>query len=210
MNAKKVDKSTEEKIKAAGRKLFTKKGFAATKTREIAEEAGINLALLNYYFRSKEKLFEIIMQENMATFIKGMAGLFNDDSTSVQDKMAHIASGYIDLLTQFPDLPLFILREMHHGKADFPEKVDGNIGRARMHFMEQIEEAMAAGKLQPMHTFHVMANLMGMTIFPFIAAPILKKFSGVSQKEYKQLIEERRQLIPIWMNAMLEKKPTKR
>ena len=57
--------STEEKIKAAASKLFTQKGFAAVKTRDIVQEAGINLALLNYYFRSKEQLFEIIMKENM-------------------------------------------------------------------------------------------------------------------------------------------------
>ena len=55
--------STEEKIIAAARKLFTQKGFSATKTRDIAEEAGINLALLNYYFRSKQNLFQIIIEE---------------------------------------------------------------------------------------------------------------------------------------------------
>lgn len=61
---KKIDQTTEEKIKIAARKLFTRKGFAAVKTRDIAEEAGINLALLNYYFRSKEKLFKLIMEES--------------------------------------------------------------------------------------------------------------------------------------------------
>jgi AcrR family transcriptional regulator len=58
---KELDTTTEAKIKAAARVVFHKKGFAATRTRDIAEEAGINLALLNYYFRSKEKLFDIIM-----------------------------------------------------------------------------------------------------------------------------------------------------
>ena len=57
--------STEEKFKEAARVVFTRKGYAATKTRDIAEEAGLNLALLNYYFRSKEKLFEIIMLEKI-------------------------------------------------------------------------------------------------------------------------------------------------
>ena len=58
------DPTTEEKIKEAARKLFTQKGFAATRTRDIAEEAGINLALLNYYFRSKQKLFDLIMKDH--------------------------------------------------------------------------------------------------------------------------------------------------
>ena len=54
--------STEEKILEAASKVFTEKGFAGTRTRDIAEHAGINLALLNYYFRSKEKLFEQVMK----------------------------------------------------------------------------------------------------------------------------------------------------
>ncbi|HLZ87627.1 MAG TPA: TetR family transcriptional regulator, partial [Puia sp.] len=68
--------STEEKIMEAARKLFTQRGFAATRTRDIAEEAGINLALLNYYFRSKQKLFDIVMMENFRRFLGGMSANF--------------------------------------------------------------------------------------------------------------------------------------
>jgi len=73
MKEKKIDLSTETKIKEAARVVFYKKGFSATRTRDIAEEAGINLALLNYYFRSKEKLFEIIMFETFSAFVQSMA-----------------------------------------------------------------------------------------------------------------------------------------
>ena len=76
----KVDHSTEDKIKDSSRKLFTQQGFAATKTRDIAKEAGINLALLNYYFRSKEKLFEIVMLENLGHFFQGIAIIVNDET----------------------------------------------------------------------------------------------------------------------------------
>ena len=68
-----VDLSTEEKIKEAAKKVFLKKGYAATRTRDIAEEAGINLALLNYYFRSKEKLFDLIMLEKLEKFFGAIA-----------------------------------------------------------------------------------------------------------------------------------------
>ncbi len=60
-----INASTEEKIKEAARRVFTQKGYAATRTRDIAEESGLNLALINYYFRSKEKLFDIIMLEHL-------------------------------------------------------------------------------------------------------------------------------------------------
>jgi len=68
----KIDTNTETKIKNAARVVFHKKGFAATRTRDIAEEADINLALLNYYFRSKQKLFDLIMFETMHGFLQSI------------------------------------------------------------------------------------------------------------------------------------------
>src|SRR6201991_4810682 len=97
--------SAEEKIKEAARKLFTKKGFAATRTRDIAEEAGINLALLNYYFRSKQKLFDLIMMENFRQFLGGMSIHFQDASLGIEERLGKVVNAYIDFLTEFPDLP---------------------------------------------------------------------------------------------------------
>src|ERR1700712_323657 len=101
-----ADISTEEKIKEAARNIFTRKGYSATRTRDIAEEAGLNLALLNYYFRSKEKLFEIVMLEKMQKYFGVLAPVLNDASTSLENKVETIASKYIDLVIENPDLPL--------------------------------------------------------------------------------------------------------
>src|SRR5271165_3203609 len=90
--------SAEQKIKAAAQKLFTQKGYAAVRTREIAAEAGINLALLNYYFRSKEKLFELVMLENMTTFAEGAADIIHNESTSLDQKIELLVGHYIDIL----------------------------------------------------------------------------------------------------------------
>src|ERR1700753_50334 len=110
--AMEVHESAEQKIKEAARKLFTQKGFAATRTRDIAEEAGINLALLNYYFRSKQKLFDIIMMENFRQFIQGISFNFLEQNTTLDQKITKVVSMYIDFLTENPDLPLFILNEL--------------------------------------------------------------------------------------------------
>src|ERR1700760_4069048 len=88
--------STEEKIKEAARKLFTQNGFAATRTRDIAEEAGINLALLNYYFRSKQKLFDLIMQENFHKFLRGMTVNLQDETIGVDERVTRVVTAYID------------------------------------------------------------------------------------------------------------------
>src|SRR6188768_3829160 len=106
------DHSTEEKIKHAAREVFHQKGYAGTRTRDIAEAAGINLALLNYYFRSKEKLFDIIMTETLQNFLQTIRLTFNDPSTSLNEKLELLADRYIDLHIREPEIPLFIMSEL--------------------------------------------------------------------------------------------------
>src|ERR1041385_5554657 len=103
---KKAGESAEKKIIEAARKLFTEKGYHAIKTRDIANEAGINLALLNYYFRSKEKLFELIMKENMGQFMKVITEIVNDEKTTIQRKIEMLVANYIDMFSINPDMPL--------------------------------------------------------------------------------------------------------
>src|SRR5579862_6316911 len=111
MASKKIieDVSTEEKIKQAARKLFTEKGFDAVKTRDIAKEAGINLALLNYYFRSKEKLFDLVMIENFEQFIRQLIPVLGDERMSLDERLTLVVERYINMLMANPDLPFFIL-----------------------------------------------------------------------------------------------------
>src|SRR3954470_1649970 len=84
--------SAEEKIKAAARVVFHQKGFAATRTRDIAQEAGINLALLNYYFRSKQKLFDLIMAETVSAFMQNMVLVLNDEKTTLAHKIQELSN----------------------------------------------------------------------------------------------------------------------
>src|SRR6187455_1667961 len=97
-----ADLSTEEKIKSAARLVFTKKGYAATRTRDIAEESGINLALLNYYFRSKEKLFHIVMEEKFQKLFGTIAPILMDNTTTLEKKVELFASTYIHMLSENP------------------------------------------------------------------------------------------------------------
>src|SRR6187402_1350284 len=90
-----ADHSTEEKIKVAARKVFLKKGFSAARTRDIAEEAGINLALLNYYFRSKKKLFDEVMQEKIRTLIETIIPILNNPTSSLEEKIKLLVTNYL-------------------------------------------------------------------------------------------------------------------
>ncbi|HTM64746.1 MAG TPA: TetR family transcriptional regulator [Flavipsychrobacter sp.] len=204
MATKNVDKSTEEKIITAARKVFTEKGYAATRTRDIAEVAGINLALLNYYFRSKEKLFDLIMMENLHQFMAVVKEIVNDQNTSLDKKLETIAANYIDLLTEQPNLPLFILTEMRHHPQKLVMNMDVKKTLQGSALMKQLAIAAKEGKGVAQHPLHLIMNLMGMIIFPFIASPILLAIGDINDNEFKQLMLKRKKLIPIWIKAILK------
>ena len=194
--------STEEKIKEAARRLFTQKGYAAVKTRDIADEAGINLALLNYYFRSKEKLFNMIMAESLQQFILGIASILKDETVAREEKMEKIVSYYIDMLTQYPDLPLFILSEMRRQPQQLASKFDPVIGSARANILKEVQNEIKEGKIADLHIVHFIANFIGLVVFPFVASPMLQRVAQVNDKQFKELMQERKKLIPLWIKTI--------
>jgi AcrR family transcriptional regulator len=208
MPVKKTDStqnlSTEAKIRAAARTVFHKKGFAATRTRDIAEEAGINLALLNYYFRSKEKLFQIIMMETMKHFMNGMIGVFNDEKTNLESKIQRVAISYIDLMIKDPEIPLFILSEIRANVDDFFSQMPIAKVILNSALMRQYKKAQADGEISNMEPIHFLINLMSMIVFPFAAAPMLKKVASLTDPQYQKMMEDRKVLIPIWINTLLK------
>lgn len=191
--------NTEEKIRQAAKKVFTAKGFSATRTRDIAEEAGINLALLNYYFRSKEKLFDLIMLESMRDFMSGLKPMLNQESLPLEQKIELLVGNYIDLLLVQPELPLFVLNEMRLNPEKLFATIDPKRTLIESHFFKQLGEITPKGQ----NPFHYLINLLGLIVFPFIAAPMLKKITDLDEANFKSLLEERRKLIPIWIHQLL-------
>ncbi len=200
----KTDPNTEEKIKEAARLVFHKKGFAATRTRDIAEEAGINLALLNYYFRSKQKLFNIIMLESLKIFFNSIKIVIDDKTLLFEEKLTRITSNYIDTLLVNPEIPLFILSEIRND----PEHLMQNVGIKEVllgsDLMLQLIDKIASEEFKPIHPMNFILNFIGMTVFPFIASPMLKILGSMDQEAFDQLITDRKVLIPQWMMKILK------
>jgi AcrR family transcriptional regulator len=203
MEKKPEDPSTEEKIKAAARKIFTRKGYSAARTRDIAEEAGINLALLNYYFRSKEKLFDIVMLENFGQFVSGIRTLFNEKNTSLEQKIEGLVEFYINQLIANPDLPLFVLNEIRSDPKKLRSRGFNKDMLQKSYFMQQIIEEMKKRKKTGLNPLHLVMNLFSMTIFPFLAGPLIMEVGSLAEPDFKKIMEERKKWIPIWIKAML-------
>ena len=203
---KALDTTTEEKIKAAARVVFHKKGYAATRTRDIAEEADINLALLNYYFRSKEKLFEIIMLETVFGFMQTMATILNNEKSTLNKKVELVASHYIDFIIKEPNIPIFMLSEIRNNSGGLLEKLPIKQIVMNSAFVKQHKEAVIKGKIVEPNPLHFLMNILSLVIFPFIAQPLLQGISGLNETQFNKLMQERRKLIPVWIKATMKAK----
>jgi AcrR family transcriptional regulator len=199
---KKKELSTEEKIITAARKLFTQKGYDAIKTRDIAKEAGINLALLNYYFRSKEKLFELVMEENMGQFMMVIGNIVNNVETSMHQKIEALVANYIDMLTRVPDMPLFVMTHMKNN----PQRLKMRERFLGSHFMKQVQDGIKKGEIAPINPVNIIMNIVGLTIFPFIGKPMIQNNNGITNEQFDALMQERKKLIPKWIEAILKVK----
>src|SRR5438874_9015673 len=107
VNTKK-DENTEERILTAAKKVFLKEGMAGARMQDIADEAGINKALLHYYFHNKEKLFDVIFMEAAQKLFPKISFIFESD-LPVLEKIEHFADEYITVILENPYLPLFVL-----------------------------------------------------------------------------------------------------
>lgn len=198
----KMDDSTEERIKAAARIVFTKKGYQATKVRDIAAEADINLSLVNYYFRSKEKLFQFVMAEVVEKLITTVVLVLNNEQLSVQQKVEQVVDHYINLLLSNPDFPLFMVNEIFAG-SDELSKDNRKNAIFQSHFFQQLHALHQEDKLS-VTPIQLMMNMIGFVVMPFLARPLLERNKVVKPSEFKALMEERRKLIPVWIKGMLK------
>ena len=194
----KADLSTEEKIKEAARKVFTQKGYAATRTRDIAEEAGINLALLNYYFRSKEKLFELVIMEKMQILLGKIGPIIMDNNTSIEEKVEHVAEHYIDTLLANPDIPLFVLGEIRNNPDKFASLIKTKTNIADSALFKQLAE-----RRPDIDPLHFIFNMLGLIIFPFIGKPLIQLITGLKSEQAIALMKERKILVRTWFAAMI-------
>ena len=193
------EQTTEEKILEAASEVFTEKGFAGTRTRDIAEKAGINLALLNYYFRSKEKLFEQVMKIKVVLLFGKIFPILSNEKTSLEEKIDLASEKYFEILSKNPNLPLFVISEIQKKNSNITKIIPVNKIFENSVIIKQIKE-----KRPEINPLHYLVNFLAMTIFPFVAKPVFNAFELTNEEEYHQFISERRKLVSIWMKQLLE------
>ncbi|MGN6355061.1 MAG: TetR family transcriptional regulator [Parafilimonas sp.] len=189
------DLSTEQKILEAARQVFFDKGMHGARMQDIADKAGINKAMLHYYFRSKDKLFETIFTDASNHFFPMLNAIIESDKT-VFEKIEVLCIEYINQVGKMPYLPVFILSEASRQQQVFLKKLWTRQKLPLKSFTGMIETAVREKKIKPVDPLQLLMNILSLCIFPFAAQPIFQHAAGISKKEYETMIEERKKTIP--------------
>jgi len=176
--------STEDKILEAAKNVFITKGMEGARMQEIADEAGINKALLHYYFRSKERLFEAIFSEIFKFAFPKLSRIILSDA-GIVSKIEQFVDAYIDILIKHPFIPGFVMKELNRDPSGL-FKLVVKFGLDPQPVLSHIQEAMDRGEIIQMKPQHLVVNVVSMCIFPFAARPII---SFVVFKDDKQALE---------------------
>ena len=196
--------TSEEKILEAAKKIFHRKGYDGARMQEIADEAGINKALLHYYFRTKENLFNAVFQ---AAFRDIFSRLFltvgSDDP--LDEKLSNMIREYIGFLQKNSFIPGFILSEINQNPDKIIE-VFHSVPIQPVQLYEKIRDSLRDAGVENVDPQDLFINVLSMCIFPVVAKPLLKVIFNFSEEEYDEFIEKRKTELPGFiMNAITKK-----
>jgi len=187
---------TENKIFNAAADVFGEKGLDGARMQEIADKAGINKALLHYYFRSKEKLFDAVFSK-LAGFM--FAKLFScfDNDLPLEEKLQLFYQEHLSFLQAHPRMPAFILNEINQ----HPKHIAGVFNMERIHSLrdklfQQIDVEISQGRLQNVDKTQLLINIVGLSVFPFAARGLIEILLAEDQFNFDELINQRKKELP--------------
>ncbi len=191
MTVNSKDTSTEIDILNAAKRIFQQKGMQGTRMQEIADEAGINKALLHYYFRSKQLLFEAVFKHAFLLLAPQLNSVINED-TSLFEKIEKFSTNYISFILKHPYLPNFIIQELNRNPEFINQLIEKKEFPSIEKFKKQVVENIQNGTIKPIDPSQLFMNLISLNMLPFLAAPLLKGFLNIDNDAYQQLLENRK------------------
>ncbi len=204
------DGATEQRILNAARLVFVRRGTAGARMQEIAEEAGVNKALLHYYFRSKARLAEAVFRHGAGQLLPPVLQTLGSD-LPLPAKVARVVELELDQLTLHPFLPAYILSELHHDPARAGQLIAGVTGqlpstlgpRIFSTLQRQLDAEVRAGRFRPIGADQFVINLLSLCIFPFAARPMIQAMLNLGDKGFAGFIDRRRdELVPFFLGAL--------
>jgi len=205
------DGETEQKILDAAKAVFIRRGTAGARMQEIADEAGVNQALLHYYFRSKEKLSDAVFRETAGRMFPALIQIAGSDMPVVE-KIDRIVDTYLTTMSATPFLPGYIISELHHHPERIPQLLGEVTGADLSVFtkpaFDKLDKQLAAearaGRMRRISVAQFFVNLLSLCIFPFAARPMINAALGFDDDDFKKFIEQRRKELPVYIRSALK------
>lgn len=177
------------KILETARVLFIQKGYNGASIRDIASASETNVAMVNYYFRSKLNLFTEIFNEAFGV-VTGKVFTIVESDLPFFEMIRKWIYAYYEVLINYPGFPLFVMNAisqhqeelMKELKMEFPEKIFEKL-KARF------EEEEAKGTIKPTPLLDFLLNLASLCIFPFAFSPIANTVFKINSEEYKVFLD---------------------
>ncbi len=191
----KPDGEPRDAILEAARRVFLRRGTAGARTREIATEAGVNNALVHYYFGTKAALADAVFAQVALPLMREVLALFGDPSRSLEEKIRQVATRHVAFHSANPWAAPYLIAEMH----THPERMTELISRAGPPpveaFRAQVEAEVAAGRIRSVRFETLVLNLMSLAVFPFAARPMFQHVLGVDNAGYQEILRDRAEQI---------------
>jgi TetR/AcrR family transcriptional regulator len=192
-------RETEGKILAAARQEFIAKGLVGARMHVIAADAGVNKALLHYYYRSKERLYQTVLHDILQSVWGKLQEEFRSQGEieGLEPLVRILVSTYVRILAANPEFPVFMIREVSSGGNAMPpviKEILKNFGDVPVRIFQALQAEIKAGKIKPVNPMHFLLNLMGMCVVSFIALPVIRKVApelGIKVDLGENFLEDR-------------------
>ena len=198
------DQETRERILNAAHTVFLRKGTANSRTQEIAAEAGVNKALVHYYFGTKARLADAIFERALGALMPRIFGILADPARSIAEKVPAIIDEQIDFQSARPYFAGYFVSELHAQPDRIARLLKRKGGPIPLDVLRrQLREGARAGTIRRISAEQFVANMMGLLIFPFAIRPALCELLEFDTPRWRAFIEERRRLLPDFFMAGL-------
>lgn len=199
-----LEETTEEKILRAAKSVFIKKGLDGARMQEIADEAGINKALLHYYYRSKNLLFEAVYIKVFGQIFPQINEMFKKD-LSLFDIIREFFEVHIEFLKRNRDMPLFVFREV----TKIPDLLKKTMDLHDVNIVEvvvkKVKEAEDQGLIKPTKPEELMLNMVSLSVFQFVSMPMFQTITGLSEEQLFAIIDQRKKSLPEFVINAIKK-----
>lgn len=187
---RKKQENTELEILNAAKDVFQEKGMAGARMQEIADKAGINKALLHYYYRSKQLLFEATFKSAFSIMAPQLNQVLNDDR-ELFDKIRNFTEKYITFVMKHPYLPNFVIQEINKN-PEFVQKLKTEKNFPSIDkFKIEVASAIEQGLIKPIDAEQLFINIISLNVFPFIGKPLLKGLINADEKMFQKILQDR-------------------